>query len=307
MGDAASTAAAWRGLAYKQIGGSVLYLEKAPVSIWSSSASAKAVDSNAQQAVPPVQATTQHGDDVDNAASAGATLFVKNLSFDTTVPRLKAAFDHLPDFSFARVQTKPDSRNPGKTLSMGFGFVGFRNVKAATAAKDARQGYVLDGHALELRFAQRNADRSTGKSADSKDKASSTTTKLLVKNVPFEATRTELRELFGCVLPSSSPLPKSADAVCSLSSFPSHFRSAYGQLKSVRLPRKMDNKTRGFAFLEFGSRRDAEAAFTALEHVHLLGRHLVLQWATEADEEQSRGEGLLAISKKGSKRKFTMD
>jgi multiple RNA-binding domain-containing protein 1 len=69
----------------------------------------------------------------------------------------------------------------------------------------------------------------------------------------------------------------------------------------------MDNKTRGFAFLEYGSRRDAEAAFAALEHVHLLGRHLVLQWATEADEEASRSEGLLAISKKGSKRKFTME
>lgn len=61
-------------------------------------------------------------------------------------------------------------------------------------------------------------------------------------------------------------------------------RSAYGQLKSVRLPRKLDQKTRGFAFLEFVSHREAQAAFTALEHTHLLGRHLVLQWAEEGDE-----------------------
>lgn len=61
--------------------------------------------------------------------------------------------------------------------------------------------------------------------------------------------------------------------------------SAYGQLKSVRLPRKFDHKTRGFAFLDFASRRDAEAAFAALEHTHLLGRHLVLQWAEEGEAE----------------------
>jgi multiple RNA-binding domain-containing protein 1 len=199
MNDAASMAAAWRGLVYKQIGGSVLYLEKAPAAIWSSST--QNARSAGQQATPSVLTRDRSVDngDSEEPAAAGATLFVKNLNFETTVPRLKAAFDHLPDFSFARVQTKPDARNPGKTLSMGFGFVGFRNVKAATAAKEARQGYVLDGHALELRFAQRNADRSVAGSEGSKSKASSTTTKLLVKNVPFEATRAELRELFGCV------------------------------------------------------------------------------------------------------------
>lgn len=47
----------------------------------------------------------------------------------------------------------------------------------------------------------------------------------------------------------------------------------------------MDNKTRGFAFVEFATRRDAEAAFEALEHIHLLGRHLVLQWSGGEDEE----------------------
>lgn len=83
--------------------------------------------------------------------------------------------------------------------------------------------------------------------------------------------------------------------------------SAYGQLKSVRLPRKMDNKTRGFAFLEFASRREAEAAFAALEHTHLLGRHLVLQW-TDGDDSSavasSTGQGM--ASQRGSKSKFVM-
>ncbi|KAG8917167.1 Multiple RNA-binding domain-containing protein 1 [Tulasnella sp. 418] len=52
------------------------------------------------------------------------------------------------------------------------------------------------------------------------------------------------------------------------------------------MPRKFDSKTRGFAFLEFVSRRDAENAFQALKHTHLLGRHLVLEWSEQGVETQ---------------------
>jgi multiple RNA-binding domain-containing protein 1 len=61
--------------------------------------------------------------------------------------------------------------------------------------------------------------------------------------------------------------------------------SAHGQLKSVRLPKKFDSRTRGFAFLEFITRQEAENAFNALRHTHLLGRHLVLEWAEEAEQD----------------------
>jgi hypothetical protein len=44
-----------------------------------------------------------------------------------------------------------------------------------------------------------------------------------VRNVPFEATRKELRELL----------------------------SAFGELTSIRLPKKFDGKHRGFAFADF--------------------------------------------------------
>jgi len=45
----------------------------------------------------------------------------------------------------------------------------------------------------------------------------------VVRNVPFEATRKELRELL----------------------------SAFGELTSIRLPKKFDGKHRGFAFADF--------------------------------------------------------
>ena len=60
---------------------------------------------------------------------------------------------------------------------------------------------------------------------------------------------------------------------------------AHGHLKSVRLPKKFDSRTRGFAFLDFVSRVEAENAYAALRHTHLLGRHLVLEWAEEAEQD----------------------
>jgi multiple RNA-binding domain-containing protein 1 len=63
-----------------------------------------------------------------------------------------------------------------------------------------------------------------------------------------------------------------------------HF-SAHGHLKSVRVPKKFDSRSRGFAFLEFVTRHEAENAYAALRHTHLLGRHLVLEWAEEAEQD----------------------
>lgn len=53
----------------------------------------------------------------------------------------------------------------------------------------------------------------------------------------------------------------------------------------MRVPKKFDARTRGFAFLEFVSRHEAESAFAALRHTHLLGRHLVLDWAAEGEQD----------------------
>ena len=53
----------------------------------------------------------------------------------------------------------------------------------------------------------------------------------------------------------------------------------------MRLPKKFDHRSRGFAFLEFASKHEAENAFNSLQHTHLLGRHLVLQWAEEIEHD----------------------
>ena len=87
---------------------------------------------------------------------------------------------------------------------------------------------------------------------DSKEEGE-TRTKLMVRNIPFEASRTELRELFG----------------------------SFGQLKSLRLPKKFDGSSRGFVFVEYLSSDDAKTAIRSLASTHLLGRKLVVEYANE--------------------------
>lgn len=63
----------------------------------------------------------------------------------------------------------------------------------------------------------------------------------------------------------------------------------YGQLRAVRVPKKFGQTSRGFAFAEFVTPREAENARAALENTHLLGRRLVLEFAeaeaVDAEEE----------------------
>lgn len=249
--------AAFRALAYKRFRDSVLYLEKAPAAFLPprDAASAHETISGVQGKTAPDSSRALR--QVDEApVAADATLYIKNLSFATTPERLTEAFHTLDGFLFARVQTKPDPRQPGRRLSMGYGFAGFASLAQAQQAQQKMDGDVLDGHTLSVSFARRGHD------ADDAAPVKAPTTKMLVKNVPFEATRKDLRELFG----------------------------VHGQLKSVRLPKQVHGRTRGFAFVEFVSRREAEHAMSALRHTHLLGRHLVLEWAGDADGTASVDE-----------------
>ncbi|KAI0632765.1 hypothetical protein C8Q77DRAFT_1058693 [Trametes polyzona] len=253
---------AFRAVVYRRLGNSVIYLEKGPEGMFITDepmtdaaepvTATGAAPIAVPDATPAAVAEAQAGAD-EPPLSAGTTLFVKNLSFSTTNEKLVSVLRHLPDYAFARVQTKPDPARPGARLSMGYGFVGFRTPEGAKRGIKAIDGMVLDGHKLVAKWAGRGAEEP--ESAADKEKVKARTTKMIVKNVPFEATKKDIRELFG----------------------------AHAQLKSVRLPRKFDHRTRGFAFLEFTTRHEAERAYATLRHTHFLGRHLVLEWAEEGD------------------------
>ncbi|ETS60854.1 hypothetical protein PaG_04771 [Moesziomyces aphidis] len=252
---------AFRALAYKRFKGGILYLEKAPVGVLTSKTGGDKVVKQAPIKGKTIDTSANPSANLaaggaDDEAAEGATLYIKNLSFSTTDDRLAGAFHGLSDYAFARVQTKPDPKRPGARLSMGYGFVGFKSVAAARTAQKAMDGKVVDGHTLVVTFARRNAESSTTASLSS----SGGSTKILIKNLPFEVTKKDIRDLF----------------------------ASQGQLKSVRLPKKFDNTTRGFGFVEYTTVREAQAAFEALKHTHLLGRHLVLQWSKQGENAQDQ-------------------
>lgn len=151
-------------------------------------------------------------------------------------------------------------KRPGQTLSMGFGFVSFENSDFAAAAAKVMDSHVLMGHKLHVRASHRGLDAAEERKKK-EEIANKATCTLIVKNLPFQASKREIKTLF----------------------------SAYSQIKAVRMPKKFNHSGRGFAFVDFTSSKDAASALQALEGTHLLGRRLVLQYAeteaVDAEEE----------------------
>lgn len=88
-------------------------------------------------------------------------------------------------------------------------------------------------------------------------------TKLLVRNLAFEATVKDVRALF----------------------------AGFGTLRSVRLPKKFDGSHRGFGFVDFLTRQEAATAKAALAATHLYGRHLVVEWAAATAQGDAGAAG----------------
>jgi len=183
----------------------------------------------------------------------GSTLFVKNLNFVTIDSDLKEHFESCGEVFSASVATKKDPRSK-EVLSMGFGFITFKKKAAAEKALKTMQHSRLADHCLELKRSERAGSKG-GKSDESKASLEKPSTKLLVRNIPFQATKEEVTAIF----------------------------KTFGELSAVRLPRKMagTGDHRGFAFIEFDALSDAKAAFKSLVHsTHLYGRRLVVEFAS---------------------------
>ena len=255
---------AFASLAYRKIRSSVLFLEKAPNNLFTSTAP-DTIDSTTSRSQGGVEAKASTGDFLEKVAveedatpGTTSTLFVRNLNFTTTSERLTEIFKPLTGFLSARVKTRTDAKKPGQVLSMGFGFLEFSNKQAAQAAQQAMDGYSLDSHRLQIRASHRATDAAEERrNEDKAKKAAARGTKIIVKNLPFEATKKDIRSLFG----------------------------AYGQLRSVRVPQRFDKGARGFAFADFTTPKEAENAMDALRDTHLLGRRLVLDFAAEESED----------------------
>ncbi|KAK4129465.1 hypothetical protein N657DRAFT_660802 [Parathielavia appendiculata] len=263
----AACRAAFAKKAYSRFKESILFLEKGPKGLFLDHAAAPLEDRPAGVQKPSVAALLEGDDDEDQTETT--SLFVRNLNFSTTTEGLTNAFKPLDGFVSATVKTKTDPKRPGQVLSMGFGFCAFKTKKQAQAALKVMDGYVLDGYKLLVKASHRGHDAAEERRReDLAKKAAAQRTKIVIKNLPFEASKKDVRALF----------------------------SAYGKLVALRLPKKFNHMSRGFAFAEFATAKEALNALTALKDTHLLGRRLVLDYA-EADEIDPE-EQIRAMEKK---------
>ncbi|XP_075069988.1 putative RNA-binding protein 19 [Mixophyes fleayi] len=263
---------AFRKLAYTKFQHVPLYLEWAPINVFSSSPTVMKtepikdtkIEEQEKECVETQTEQKSEPDEEDDEEETlqGCTLFIKNLNFSTSEETLREVFSKVGAVKTCTISKKKDKQ--GSLLSMGFGFVEYRTPEQAQKALRQLQHCTVDGHQLEVKLSERATKPSVSSDRKKQNNNKQKSSKILVRNVPFQATVKEIRELF----------------------------STFGELKTVRLPRKMagTGAHRGFGFVDFVTKQDAKRAFNALCHsTHLYGRRLVLEWAeTEESVEALR-------------------
>jgi multiple RNA-binding domain-containing protein 1 len=275
---------AFQGLAYKRYKHVPLYVEWAPKDIFNKKSADADDDDNDDDGAPRNERTAKTNtanknasdyDDEDEEKSK--VLFVKNIDFATTDESFLQFFENLCKRAggknrrivSAKIARKPSS--DGKTsLSKGFGFVEFESHETASiCSKIVSTGAgKLDGKVLSTELSKQKMSSSQQQQPETVDDDNAlmkkkskipkgkSATKLVLRNVAFEATKRDIQKLF----------------------------NPFGTLKSVRVPKKFDGSHRGFAFIEYTTQREATDAMEALGSAHLYGRKCVIE---RADEDES--------------------
>jgi len=251
--DHNSASVAMKKNAYYLLHGLPLYLEYAPEGILDNK------NSEHLEKIPEANPESE-----EDGIKYGRTIFVKNLNFETSEQKLTETFETAKAGKIVSVRIVKN-RTTGK--SMGYGFVEYATEEAAINCIKTLQNVIVDEHSLKLSISKKKLAEKQIKEIRSKLKRKALTEednpeannnktgKLLVKNLAFEATKKDIKQLF----------------------------SSFGQIKNIRIPKKYDGTHRGFSFVEFFTKDDAKNAFKSLQSSHLYGRKLVIQWAKDTE------------------------
>ncbi|CAG7887072.1 unnamed protein product [Brassica rapa] len=253
--EPADARSAIKKMAYKRYKDAPLYLEWAPADILEPKTVPENKEEKSDTGVNDVRRVNLEQEvNLDPDVTESNVLHVTNLSFKTTDESL---MKHLKDLvkqgKILSVKIMKHVKN-GKNVSSGYGFLEFDSVETATSVFRDLQGTSLDGHALKLRFTEHKRRDTVAKGSDK------ISTKLHVKNVAFETTEKELRQLF----------------------------SPFGQIKGLRLPKRNIGQYAGYAFVEFMTKQEASNAKKALSSTHFYGRHLVIEWAKDDNSMEEK-------------------
>ena len=248
---------AMKKLWYYRLHNTPLYLEYAPQLFES------------QSTKPKLQQQIVENDEADDEAikKYGNTVFVKNLNFNTSEDKLRKVFEKIKAgkvLSVKIVRNKEDGLQ-----SKGYGFVEYEEEEQAKTAIKKLQNTIIDEHVLKLKISRKDRYEADKKKRVDKlkrkekaeesfvDNEDMSSNKLLIKNLAFQANKKDIKALF----------------------------KETGQVKKIRLPKKANSAShRGFGFVEFVTVEDAKNAFETMQHSHLYGRKLVIQWAKKTDD-----------------------
>eukprot|EP00917_Polyrhabdina_sp_WS-2016_P013139 GHVP01028930.1.p1 GENE.GHVP01028930.1~~GHVP01028930.1.p1 ORF type:complete len:458 (+),score=120.59 GHVP01028930.1:28-1401(+) len=165
-------------------------------------------------------------------------LLMKNISEKVTLDNIKEFFG-----KFGEIE---------KVIYPKVGTICIIKYKEGISAKQAvREGVKLQkDKPLFIEYAPKDILSSN---SNSKEESDDKRTKLIIKNIAFEATEKELESLM----------------------------AGFVRVKRVKLPNKVGGGIRGFGFAEFYNNTDARRAKYVLKETHFYGRRLVLDWAKE--------------------------
>ena len=197
-------------------------------------------------------------------------LFVGNLPQRLCFPELEDLFTPFGTLLSAELMTDPTTGR-----SRGFGFVEMESAEAAQAAMSSLNGSVVDGQAVSVKEAKPGRDMGQPRSGGERpahvstgsDRASSAPVKawgarLFVGNLPYNAGAAELEKLF-------------AEA---------------GKVASVSLVTdRTTGQSKGFAFIDMGSREEAAAAIKRFDGREALGRILKVNEARPPERHSGGG------------------
>jgi len=256
-------------LAYRKYKHQPLYIEWAPVDVISKSlglksGSAKNRDAPGTSSTALSTAASSSVSDMNSSADFG-TIFLKNLSFSTTEEGVRQHCINVGCRSESiRAVSIPKTKKGDAMLPAGFGFIEFRNPEEMQTALKYLHASVLDSRSLEAKVSEKRISTTASSSVVSVrnnhtqlKNNNDVAYKLLVRNLAFQANQKELHALF----------------------------STFGQVKKIRIPKKVGGQHRGFAFVDYSTHQEAVNAMTALSATHLYGRHLVIEWAKDDDDD----------------------
>ncbi|XP_016982398.1 probable RNA-binding protein 19 [Drosophila rhopaloa] len=276
--DPSEARQAFKKLAYSKFKNAPLYLEWAPEQVFTTTLSGEPVipksepepkeepkqkDKLEEEKQEVKEEESPRAEDADDEPEPNTTLFLRNLNFKTVQETVEKHFRHLGSIHTVEIAKRRDPENPRNFNSLGYGFIQFKKSSVAEHALKNLQFTHIDGNAVELKRSDRVLKTHDNEGAQRRlaSQKKQTGTKILVRNIPFQAQYREVREIF----------------------------KAFGELRSLRIPKKAttgEEAHRGFGFVDYMSKAEAKRAFDALSaSTHLYGRRLVLEWSANDDNQ----------------------